>query len=694
MAKQGQPTKLTTKKKSSRTGQKSIAPAGAAVSGAEPYQPKMSAAQMRSAVKTQIGQRIKLSDYRAAVTPLTPEQRNLLIEQATEMLDQVYAHLPLKRALHANDPIQSLRLLRLRNKGLDERGFQSALMEVFLGLRDLHTNYILPSQYAQKSAFLPFRVEEFYEPGGILKEGDRQLLKYVVSWVSPVNTVETLKEGVVVTHWNGSPIELAVARNGDREAGSNADARRAQGVEALTLRWLGMSLPPDEDWVTLTYTDGAKTYEERFDWEVFDDSDRPVVLAGRDDAARINRKLGLDLKRLRLNRARKLIFDPRAILAEKQIKEHLAQSGAAIAPPLPPDTSVFPRVFSQFGEVTTPSGKYGYIRLKSFDPREHDDDVVDDVVLDNVVNEFVRILKTLPPTGLILDVRNNGGGFIEIGERILQTLTPWWITPEPFQFIATPLTLKIASDKNNQIEDWKDTIAQGLESGASFSQALPLTDPDSCNAIGQVYQGPVVLVTDALCYSTTDIFSAGFQDHQIGLVLGCHASTGAGGANVWEYADLEQATASISPKPFVPLPGKANMRVAIRRSTRVGNRAGLPLEDYGVTSDDRYLMTKADVVGYNADLIATAAEILKQKPTQTLQLKAQASDPLRKFVIDCSNIDRIDLYVNDRPAVSQEVSGDQTGLTIVLPFAAPAKSAIKAQGYRQGNFVVSTRVTT
>jgi C-terminal processing protease CtpA/Prc len=670
-----------------RARKKPAAAAGAAVSGAEPYQPKMTASQMRSAVSAQIGQRIKLADYRDAVKPLTFEQRDALIDEALEMLDQVYAHLPLKRALHANDPIQSLRLLRLRHASLDERGFQSALMAIFLGLRDLHTNYILPDAYAQKFAFLPFRVEEFYEASGVVKDGTNlPAPKYVVSWVAPVNTVTTLKEGMVVTHWNGSPIALAVARNGDREAGSNADARRAQGVEALTLRWLGMSLPPDEDWVNLTYTDGAKTYEARFDWEVIDNSDRPALLAGSDEGSSMARKLGLDLKRLLLDRARKLIFDPQAVAVEQDAKQHLAQAGAAVPPPRP-QTSVFPVVFPWFGEVTTPSGKYGYIRLKSFDPELKAADVVDQVVA-----EFVRILKTLPQTGLILDVRGNGGGYIEIGEQILQTLTQWQITPEPFQFLATPLALQIVSDAKNGLDEWAETIVQGLESGASFSQGFPLSDPDRCNAIGQIYQGPVVLVTDALCYSTTDIFSAGFQDHQIGTVLGCHSSTGAGGANVWDYHnDLQQV--SLSPNPFGDLPDRADMRVAIRRSTRVGSRSGIPVEDYGVTSDVRYLMSKADVVGHNADLIAAAAKILKDKPAQTLQLKPQPSDPLRKFVVDCSNIDRVDFYVDGRPAVSQEITGDQTGLAITLPFAAPAKSVVVADGYRKGDFVVSTRLT-
>src|SRR5262249_2284446 len=154
------------------------------------------------------------------------------------------------------------------------------------------------------------------------KASVKQVRKYVVSWVSPVNTVATLKEGAVVTHWNGSPIDLAVARNGSREAGSNADARRAQGIEALTLRWLGMSLPPDEDWVNLTYTDGATTYESRFEWEVIDASDRDSLTAGLSGmAARRSKSLrkgrmaamGLDLKQVLLDRVRKLVFDPQAI---------------------------------------------------------------------------------------------------------------------------------------------------------------------------------------------------------------------------------------------------------------------------------------------------------------------------------------------------------------------------------------------
>jgi hypothetical protein len=134
------------------------------------------------------------------------------------------------------------------------------------------------------------------------------------------------------------------------------------------------------------------------------------------------------------------------------------------------------------------------------------------------------------------------------------------------------------------------------------------------------------------------------------------------------------------------------MRVAARRCTRVGTRSGIPVEDYGVASDVRYLMTKTDVVGNNTDLIAAAARILKQIPKQTLRLTPDAADPRQKFTLDCSNLDRVDLFVDDRPAVSLKISGTQAGTPVALPFAATAKNVLNASGYRAGDLVVTTRL--
>jgi len=650
---------------------------GHPVSGAVPYQPRMTKAQSRDLIAETLGKRVRLAEYRSTVAALSNDERELLIEQALLMLEQVFVHLPLKRALHGTDPIQRLRLLKLRHARLDERAFQSEMIDIFVHLRDLHTNYILPEGYWSKFAFLPFRVEEFYEAG---------VRRYVVSWVSPVNTVSSLKTGVVVTHWNGSPIDLAVARNAEREAGSNLDARHAHGVEALTLRWLGMSLPPDEDWVTLTYADGAKTHEARFEWEVIDGSDRPQLLAGLGgggtEAGLVGTGWGIDLKATLLQRVRTALFDPQATQVQAEAAEYRSTSRAEAAPAPRADTSRYPDVYPRFGTMETPSGSFGYVRLKTFAPKsENGGDVVEEAV-----QEFARILSVLPSTGLILDVRGNGGGYIGFGERILQFLTPREIAPAPFHFMSTALTLQIAA-ATDELGGWKDGIAQGIETGSVFSQGFPLTPPERCNDVGQLYQGPVVLVTDALCYSTTDIFAAGFQDHEIGTIMGVHENTGAGGANVWDHAKLLQRL-TLAPNPFGALPGGAGMRVAARRCTRVGTRSGVPLEELGVKPDVRYYMTRNDVLDHNVDLIAAAAGLLSKQQRHALRL-TQGGNPAQ-IAMAVENLDRVDLLLNGRPMLSLDV---KTGTKKVsLPFQAPADATLTGKGYLEGKLVVSTRL--
>ena len=96
--------------------------------------------------------------------PLTDAQRRLVLDQAEILIGEVYAHLPLKRAMHAIDPLQALRLLRHRVADLSETEFHVQLQRIFLGLHDLHTNYILPTRYAG-FAFLGIFLERCVDGG-------------------------------------------------------------------------------------------------------------------------------------------------------------------------------------------------------------------------------------------------------------------------------------------------------------------------------------------------------------------------------------------------------------------------------------------------------------------------------------------------------------------------------------------------
>src|SRR5262249_51744005 len=115
--------------------------------------------------------------------------------------------------------------------------------------------------------------------------------------------------------------------------------------------------------------------------------------------------LGVDPQTEAVRRAKKAPFFP----GEKDARRPMGRSAddrARAAPPAgadpgPSDMSLMPDVF-EFRRVPGPRGALGYIRLYTF--------MVDDA--DAFVHEFARIARLLPQTGLIVDVRGNGGGNI------------------------------------------------------------------------------------------------------------------------------------------------------------------------------------------------------------------------------------------------------------------------------------------
>ena len=57
---------------------------------------------------------VDLPAFLKSVPPLTVEDRKVIVRQALILIEHNYAHLPLKRAMHAVDPVQRLRILMQR----------------------------------------------------------------------------------------------------------------------------------------------------------------------------------------------------------------------------------------------------------------------------------------------------------------------------------------------------------------------------------------------------------------------------------------------------------------------------------------------------------------------------------------------------------------------------------------------------
>ncbi|MEO8576433.1 MAG: S41 family peptidase [Gemmatimonadales bacterium] len=595
-----------------------------------------------------------------------------LVATALDLVERLYVHLPLKRSMYAVNPVQRLRLLHRRlesaNSTLPDRDFYDDLLNTFSELRDLHTTFILPEPFRSTTAYLPFSIEP------CVTRGKRE---FVVSHLftegeSGLAAAEEkgFERGVVVTHWNGVEIARAVAANASRELGSNPAARRAQGIASMTIRWLGQSLPPDEKWVDVTYRPRRARRDRRetarFEWQVFQ-QDRTAHRHGVAKAAtRLRHTIGMD-ERCEVER------QVRRQLLRIRSKESLKG--------LDPDSAIVSRmqdVFPSCRNVVTPAGTFGYIRIATFNV-ERDTPFL---------REFIRLVKRLSQKGLIIDVRGNGGGLIMAGERLLQLITPGPIDPVRFSFLNTPRTARLAANYP-LFHQWKASIDQAVETGTDFSQGFPLSTAARCNDIGQQYQGPVVLITDALCYSTTDIFAAGFQDHGIGTILGVDPATGAGGANVWEYALISELAAD--PVALPPeLPGDASFRFAVRRVTRVGTNTGLPLEDLGVRPDIEYRLTRRDVLERNVDLIDRAARILNRQPTQRLTVTRTGAVTFR---IETTNIHVVDAYLGHHPVGHRLLRGNTGKYTLSLPRRAQAgRSMLRLEGFRNDRLVAATRL--
>ncbi|NEP87557.1 MAG: peptidase S41 [Okeania sp. SIO2C2] len=636
------------------------------------------------AVKSQLSTATDLPTFLESVGNLNLDSRKRIVEQALILFDDNFVHLPLKESMHGVNPIQKLRLIRHRldqstDSELDSAlSFHQEMLEIFNSVRDLHTNYLLPFPFAGKTAFLPFQIEEYFDQG----EPHYIVTHFVQGFSHP-----HFKPGVEIKMWNGVPIRRAVALSADLHAGSNLAARHVRGLDGLTIRPLIVALPPDAMWVVIGYTDlNGNDRELQQNWAVVESFELDFDAVDADEVRLSSVSQGVDLEAQLTQKAKKILFAPEVVAAEGEktkISKQAVASGQTI-------TTTMPGVLHA-KSVNTPSGEFGHIRIFTFNVNDPE----------AFINEFIRLVELLPQNGLILDVRGNGGGHIWASEGLLQVLTPVDISPEPTQFINTPLNLRICQRHEDNptgmidLGPWVPSIRRSLETGAIYSGGFPITPVEFANQIGQKYHGPVVLITDARCYSATDIFAAGFQDHEIGHILGVDENTGAGGANVWEHsllrALLNLPQPSDSETPYELLPNGSNMRVAIRRSIRVGKQSGTPVEDLGITPDSRHYMSKDDLLEGNVDLINKAGGILSGMPVRQLDVTTTTgSGTTMTIQAETLGLSRLDIYIDGRPVDSIEVTDGSQSFDIDIP---PLARLLEFAGFKANEYVASRLVS-
>jgi hypothetical protein len=361
---------------------------------------------------------------------------------------------------------------------------------------------------------------------------------------------------------------------------------------------------------------------------------------------RLRRTRAIDPAAAAIRQAKMLLYAPGALTGEQAA----APKHAAATTRRPPSADVIATTLTRTLKamsISAPGGAFGYLRIYGFDTAP-----------DPFVAELMRLIPLLPDRGLILDVRGNPGGYIWSAEIALQLFTPKPIQPTRFSVLATPFTRDMA-DLPSLREDllpWKASLDAAVRNGELYSQPIPITDVRACNSIGQRYGGPVVLIGDATTYSAGDLFSAGFVDNGIGPFVCVGEATGAGGANVWDYAELRSALSG-SALALPALPDGIGLSLSYRRATRSGPSEGLPIEDIGI-SGESYALTRDDLLAGNRDLIAHCIALLGQSPPNTMT--ATIDRPTRTITVTTRGLSRVDALFDAHPGTSTTVTGTAT----------------------------------
>jgi hypothetical protein len=515
---------------------------------------------------------------------LSQGERARIVQQAIMLLESFHVNLPLKTSMYAVDPVRRLRLLQLKLDNLDDdHRFHREMTQIFNSLNDIHTHYLLPVPFNDHTAWLPFAVEFCLE--------DDESIYLATKVREEFFTAEPrFRQGVEVVTWNGMPIERAVELFGAQSpsGAGNSAARHAHALFMFTQRPLLFLPPPDEEWVVVGYRTGrrAGVREVKVPWLVSHVDD---VLEAR----------------------------PGGKLLTGRIREHRRQ---LFAEEKAKDTD-----WVAAEDIPTTSGKFGYLRIFTFDVGDSVEEFIDEVITK---------VDTLTRRGLIIDVRGNEGGRTRAAELLLQLFSPDYpqkkrIEPQRCCLLNTPHTLRLCElQRSNErlgpegLRPWIESVDRAVQTGAKFSANFPITDPEKCNdpdliTKGRLYPGPVIVITDGLSASAAEIFAAGFQDHG-GFVLGVgpvmdqkQATTAGAGANVRRHSELREFFKNARSKsPFRRLPHKADFDIPFRRFQRVHDSAGMEIEDFGVIPDETHVMTRVDITRGNKDLKNRAGKLL------------------------------------------------------------------------------------
>ena len=137
----------------------------------------------------------------ARVYPIS--KRRQIIEQMRLVLQDFYVHLEMKQAQYGFNSLRALARLDTVLAEISDAEFFHSVIQVITRTRDRHLAFSAYQPNGTK-AILPFNIERCWING---------VETYVVTRIWGESEAQHLKEGAIVTHWNGVPINRHIRLN-------------------------------------------------------------------------------------------------------------------------------------------------------------------------------------------------------------------------------------------------------------------------------------------------------------------------------------------------------------------------------------------------------------------------------------------------------------------------------------------------
>ncbi|MBE0365846.1 hypothetical protein PULV_b0526 [Pseudoalteromonas ulvae UL12] len=536
---------------------------------------------------------------------LTDIEKVTLVEQAKLVLEQIYVNQHQKNEYYGVsptadghlDPIKTINDIAANVAHLSTAQLHTQLSQLFISQRDLHLNYTLPAPFGEHQSYLPFNFDR------VTHNGDEFAVALSSVWGSfaarfPGQPVPQV--GDLVVAYQGEPIAQAVKSRQAKSAGANPYAGFARTLNDMRFQSHRSTTLPQDDTVTVTLESAStgELYDVTVDWLLY----HPVKIGGAaiaentsdqakndsaDNSPIINSDAQALLEILPQSAQTQSYYDGFELARDTEI-----QMGEIAPSPVSawPANNRAPGGAYYFDTVNYKGQTIGYLNISTFAPQL------------NWVNELFGIRDVVAAAqnttdALVIDVRNNGGGYVLLSEMLPQLFIPQETKAHDYRLLNSPLNQYIYTQTayGQSEPEFAASLAEVAGTDTKYSRNVPLTPSFYANSFKQVYSKPVAVLSNARSYSATDLFVCGMQDNDAAVIYGEDPQTGAGGASVRTHSSFIADFGA----PFAALPQDISIRSSYMQTVRFGHHVGQLIEDYGCIADVRVDRTQADIVTLN-----------------------------------------------------------------------------------------------